>query len=315
MVTTRLDPLPTELFDIDYRSITDRVERRSRGPVSRGLGAVRQDILTNSPVSGVVSSLYNGELTPAVLYRDMSRLLVDLDIPIDPIQDYLERSGRSVMRISGREIARRVENYMLDREGLDYQRRDVIFDERDPLLTEEVTRGSRLFWDMFGRDSIRAIKDEIESAYLEDNADGGTIARRVEAVAGLSPRQARALRRMRTTLRSGPLSAARQEQQLSDYAEKLFDDRVKMTVRTELNRVANASVISYWGQMINRGSLDRNSVVVQWETAFDERTCSICGPLDGVTTAIHGSFTPTVVAPPAHPNCRCYLNVVDVRKT
>lgn len=130
MVTTRLDPLPTELFDIDYRSITDRVERRSRGPVSRGLGAVRQDILTNSPVSGVVSSLYNGELTPAVLYRDMSQLLVDLDIPIDPIQDYLERSGRSVMRISGREIARRVENYMLDREGLDYQRRDVIFDER-----------------------------------------------------------------------------------------------------------------------------------------------------------------------------------------
>ena len=34
-----------------------------------------------------------------------------------------------------------------------------------------------------------------------------------------------------------------------------------MTVRTELNRVANASVISYWGQMINR---DHLTGIVLW---------------------------------------------------
>lgn len=313
MVTIRLDPLPTELFDIEYQSVVDRVERRARGGVRRGLAAVRQDILEDSPVSEVVARLYDGDLTPAVLYRDMSQLLVGFDIPIEPIQDYLEKSGRSVMRISGREIAKRVEQYSLDRGDVDYQRRDVVFDERDPLLTEEVIRGSRLFWDKYARDTIRAIKDEIESSYLEDDADAGTIARRVELMAGLSPRQATALRRMRTTLRSGPLPAARQEEQLTEYAQKLADDRSRMTTRTELNRVANASVVSYWSQMMNRGSLDRNSVVVRWETSFDERTCTICGPLDGVTTAIHGSFTPTITLPPAHPNCRCGLSVVNVR--
>lgn len=312
MVTTRLEPLPTELFDVAYQDIVDRVERRSRGPVRRGLAAVRADLLEEGPVADVVSRLFSDDLSPALLYRDMSSLLIDLDLPIDPIRDYLERSGKSVMRISGRTVAKRVEAYAESRPDSDAGRRDVIFDENDPYLAEEVMRGSRMYWDMYTRDSIRAIKDEIESAYLDDEADAGTIARRVGLVAGLSPRQASALRRMRRTLQSGPLPARDQERQLVAYSEKLADDRAKMTARTELNRVANASVISYWSQMMNRGSLDRNTVVLQWNTRYDERTCSICGPLDGVTTAIHGSFTPSITAPPAHPNCRCSLKAVDL---
>ena len=312
MVTTRLEPLPTELFDVAYPDIVDRVERRTRGPVRRGLAAVRADLLDEGPVADVIGRLYSGDLSSAVLYRDMSSLLIDLDLPIEPIRDYLERSGKSVMRISGRTVAKNVEAYAERMPGSDAGRRDVIFDENDPYLAEEVMRGSRTYWDMYTRDSIRAIKDEIESSYLDDDADAGTIARRIALMAGLSPRQSSALRRMRRTLKSGPLPAGTQESQLVAYAQKLADDRAKMTARTELNRVANASVISYWSQMMNRGSLDRNTVVLRWNTRYDERTCSICGPLDGVTTAIHGSFTQTIMAPPAHPNCRCSLKAVDL---
>ena len=83
------------------------------------------------------------------------------------------------MRISGRELpsgSRRMR--LTGRSDANVVMSSSMRD--DPLLTEEVMRGSRMYWDMYTRDSISAIKDEIESAYLDDEADGGTIARRVE---------------------------------------------------------------------------------------------------------------------------------------
>jgi len=311
MVGLRLTPLPTELFDVAYQDITERVEKRARGRVRRGLGAVRSDLLDNTDLRDVLDSLYSGGLTPANLYREMAQRLSGVDLVTSPISGDLENAGKSVIRIASRDIAKNVDEYLSNRPDFDASRRDVRFDDEDQYLAEEILRGSQIFWHIYERDTIRAIKDEIEDSYLSgDQPD--VMARRVEQMVGLSPRQALALRRMRKTIASGPLPVDARERQVEEYAQKLLDDRAKMVARTELNRVANASVISYWSQMMARGSLDRNSVVVRWNTQYDERTCPTCGPLDGVSVAIHASFTPTVAFPPAHPNCRCSLSVASI---
>ena len=42
-----------------------------------------------------------------------------------------------------------------------------------------------------------------------------------------------------------------------------------------------------------------------WLTAFDERVCSICAPLDGQSVNMTAMFSVGVEIPPAHPSCRC----------
>ncbi len=45
---------------------------------------------------------------------------------------------------------------------------------------------------------------------------------------------------------------------------------------------------------------------VRWMTAEDELVCPICAPLDQETADLSKGFD----GPPAHPNCRCYLQPV-----
>ena len=43
----------------------------------------------------------------------------------------------------------------------------------------------------------------------------------------------------------------------------------------------------------------------RWYTAEDERVCDICGPLNGAPIEVFGGWAAN--GPPAHPNCRCFL--------
>lgn len=43
-----------------------------------------------------------------------------------------------------------------------------------------------------------------------------------------------------------------------------------------------------------------------WHTEEDGRVCEICEPLDGTGVEIYGMVS--VTGPPAHPNCRCWLD-------
>jgi len=47
-----------------------------------------------------------------------------------------------------------------------------------------------------------------------------------------------------------------------------------------------------------------------WHTAEDELVCDVCGPLNGTDKIIFGSVAGD--GPPCHPNCRCWLDYVDM---
>lgn len=50
------------------------------------------------------------------------------------------------------------------------------------------------------------------------------------------------------------------------------------------------------------------TIVKRWETNADDRVCDICGPLQGEEIPIEDTFSNGELAPPAHPNCRCWIN-------
>jgi hypothetical protein len=45
-----------------------------------------------------------------------------------------------------------------------------------------------------------------------------------------------------------------------------------------------------------------------WFTNNDDRVCDICGPMEGEEVASDESFSSGDDAPPAHVNCRCWVD-------
>jgi SPP1 gp7 family putative phage head morphogenesis protein len=68
--------------------------------------------------------------------------------------------------------------------------------------------------------------------------------------------------------------------------------RMEMIARTEILRAHNMGRLKFH-QHVGIKQLE-------WMTMGDERTCPVCGPLDGITFPA-GKFPPQ----PAHPFCRC----------
>lgn len=67
-------------------------------------------------------------------------------------------------------------------------------------------------------------------------------------------------------------------------------------IRTEATRVASMSEAAAY----QTAGLEEYEILV----TLDERTCSICGPMDGHVERVD-DMEPGVTAPPFHPNCRC----------
>ena len=145
-------------------------------------------------------------------------------------------------------------------------------------------------------------------ATLEYAASGNSMgpraaARHLRASVGLTGREGRAVGALRARLEADGQAAEAVDRATLNYAKRLHELRAERIARTEL------------AAAFNRGSLEATlgafpdaAVSAEWATADDERTCSICRPLDGVVVDagrdFEGGDGPT---PPAHPNCRCTL--------
>jgi SPP1 gp7 family putative phage head morphogenesis protein len=91
------------------------------------------------------------------------------------------------------------------------------------------------------------------------------------------------------------------------YHDRIHRYRTETIARTEILRANTEGRKEAWQQGIEEGFIDP-SWRKQWQTGQDERVCDICAPLDGETAPVMGDFPGG--DPPAHPNCRCTLNLV-----
>lgn len=72
-------------------------------------------------------------------------------------------------------------------------------------------------------------------------------------------------------------------------------NRTQMIARTEILRTSNLGALAIYEQ--NKDVLHG----WRWQATNDDRTCPICGDLDGKTYSFDAGRNP----PPAHPSCRC----------
>lgn len=84
----------------------------------------------------------------------------------------------------------------------------------------------------------------------------------------------------------------------------IYKSRARIIAATETTRAYAQGNLITWGAagVINK---------VRWYTANDERVCPICGELNGKETALGENFPGyNFNSPPAHPNCRCWIQPV-----
>jgi predicted ABC-type ATPase len=90
------------------------------------------------------------------------------------------------------------------------------------------------------------------------------------------------------------------------YHDRVFRYRTETIARTEIMRATHEGRREAWAQGIEGGWI---SVLAEKEWSAEAVACQICSPMDGIIVPINGSFS--IGDPPAHPNCRCDVLLVD----
>ncbi len=133
------------------------------------------------------------------------------------------------------------------------------------------------------------------------------ITRQIRMAMFLLDRDAAAVERLRRLMeRQGQVGISIREREI--YRQALLR-RLRMIAATALTAAITAVQLGIWNDAIRQGSVPP-SVMKRWKTVPDERRCEFCRPLTDVTIPINSLFDGTLAGPPAHPLCRCELELV-----
>ena len=112
------------------------------------------------------------------------------------------------------------------------------------------------------------------------------------------------------------LSSEEQDAIVDRYADNYLDYRAATIAQTETTRAASLGLQGAYQQAADRGVMPSEAVTQFWQIALDEKVCPVClsvydrnpqgVPLGQQFDSIDGPID----APPAHPNCRCTLEMV-----
>ncbi len=161
-------------------------------------------------------------------------------------------------------------------------------------------------------------REAIRKRIMQAMADGEApweVAESLKSVIGLTARDVQAVENYRSA-QMAVASRTAANKAAAAYAKRLLINRATNIARTEVLKASNGGQQAYWKQGVAEKHLDPNAMEREWiATVPSERTCSICGRMDGQRAPIDGSFTvggAPLEFPPAHPRCRCTTGLVFV---
>ena len=108
--------------------------------------------------------------------------------------------------------------------------------------------------------------------------------------------------------------ATRAQGAAEEYRARLVRSRADTIARTEIIAAQNTGQLVSWLQAADQGFLDLNNAYKEWVVGPDGwagiGVCEICLELGGETVPVLGVFSNGEAYPPAHPNCRCNMNLI-----
>jgi len=191
------------------------------------------------------------------------------------------------------------------------------FDYTDPRTTEyALQQSAKLVTNMTGqmKDMVR----EIVGRAFTDRIPVYDTAEQLASVINLTKRQEITLGKFtdlnRARLMEEGYSGRRLDTKLNQLVErqyrKMVEQRSKVIARNEILVAENNGRFLGFEQSIEQGWASPTSVK-RWSTSTDERTCTICMPMNGMSIQWNQYYPNGVFNPPAHIMCRCSISLLE----
>lgn len=191
------------------------------------------------------------------------------------------------------------------RSGAKARRFRMAFDELNPEVLAWVEAHSVVLVTNVSESIREAIRALVAEGFSEGIAPR-ELARLIRGAIGLTQRDALAVVRRHHKMIADGVSYAKARESDEKYAAKLLRRRALNIARTETMAASNEGQQQLWNQARSAGLLSTD-VKKTWITADP---CPICAALDGETVSMNGDFS-IGSNPPAHPNCRCTIALVN----
>ena len=191
------------------------------------------------------------------------------------------------------------------------------FDYTDPRSTEYALKQSaKLVTNMTGQMKDR-VREVVGRAFTE-NIPVYDTAKELRSVINLTKRQELTLGKFndlnRARLMDEGLSGRKLETKLSELTDrqykKMISQRSKVIARNEILEAESAGRSLGFEQSVEQGWASPVSMK-RWSTSTDERTCTICMPMNGMSVQWNQYFPNGVFDPPAHIMCRCSISLLE----
>lgn len=155
------------------------------------------------------------------------------------------------------------------------------------------------------------MKQILEAIVLESPAPEVIARRLVEDGLGLFPKWSQAVTRRYELLIANDYPADQARKLAAKYKKKLIRSRARMIARTETIRARNVGIEHAWDIAASEGQLDP----MMGKIWLAKNPCDICLELAnlepvGIKEPFEGPEGP-IYRPPAHPNCKCGIGLVD----
>ena len=199
----------------------------------------------------------------------------------------------------------------------------ISFRNNDPRAIAWANERSGLLIKSIETEALTAVRGIISNA-LQQGASIPVVARKISRVVGLHERWQKAVDNFAFAefqrLVAGGMDAELALETSSGasltYSSKLINARALTIARTEIMASQNMGQVLSWYQASDDGYLDLSLAEKEWVAGPSGWkgifVCPICLELDGQQVPVEASFTNGEIMPPAHPNCRCTLNLIPL---
>lgn len=165
-----------------------------------------------------------------------------------------------------------------------------------------------------GDETKEAIRQIINRRFTDESFTTLRAVRQIMRAVGLTRRQETAVDKVLDKLLADGVPFDEASLTADKKARAMHRYRAKMIARTEGIRAASGGQEAVWREAVNQGVLPPQQEQFWIVTPDDRLDQEVCAPMEGQRRKIGEAFTTgtggTVMAPPAHPQCRCARGLV-----
>lgn len=296
--------------DLPIHQIADAIAPTIKGAFLANVRRLRQSVPSGLGVQDALARGNTLSITAAINWREFEDKFVFAITPV------LLRTAQT----AGEAIAAKDFPIRKAEESEDLVQRVLNFIKDHPFLTAWALTAGALFVrriSIMSQGAIFGIAPKLIAAGVPP-AQAEAIVRQM---VGLNTRDANAVWNYRQALVArGDFSEAQIAEAVETYSDRQLRRQADTHARTMAMDASNAGLLATWRMAREQGLLGGpNDVRKAWVITPDERLCLICapvparGPVPLEQKFILGNGD-TIIAPTAHPHCRCTMKLVFAKK-